>query len=192
MNTIQNQVQNPKIICSLRDTVNGIRKQAKRFAMSLKDERGSLSILATSLFFLLVISSFVILNSSSAFLAKRELVQIGEIAITRATHHLDAGSYYNGASSAGASWTNSGGDSSTSSTLALPIDCSLAYQSFTHEIYKSQLRNNPIGFTDWNCDGYKASAKLTSQVQHLLRMPILASQSPLTISATISALNRLQ
>jgi len=185
------------MVCSPRESVNGIGKQAKKFAMSLKDERGSLSILSTSLFFLLVISSFVILNSSSAFLAKRELVQIGEVAITRATHHLDAGSYYNGvsgsgASSNGASWTYSGGSNSSSSNLALPIDCALAYQSFTHEIYKSQLRNNPIGFTDWNCDGYTASAKLTSQVQHLLRMPILASQSPITISATISALNRLQ
>ena len=190
------------MVCSPRESVNGIGKQAKHFAMSLKDERGSLSILSTSLFFLLVISSFVILNSSSAFLAKRELLQIGEVAITRATHHLDAGSYYNGvsgsgvsgsgASSNGASWTYSGGNNPSSSTLALPIDCSLAYQSFTHEIYKSQLRNNPIGFTDWNCDGYKASAKLTSQVQHLLRMPILATQSPITVSATISALNRLQ
>ena len=169
----------------------------KNFLQSLKDERGSLSILSTSLFFLLVISSFVILNSSSAFLAKRELVQIGEVAISRATHHLDAGIYYSGvsgkgASSNGANWTYSGGGSSTSSNLALPIDCALAYQSFTHEIYKSQLRNNPIGFTDWNCDGHTASAKLTSQVQHLLRMPILATQSPITISATISALNRLQ
>jgi hypothetical protein len=189
---MENNARIPKMICLLRESVNGKRKQAKKFAMSLKEERGSLSILSTSLFFLLVISSFVILNSSSAFLAKRELVQIGEVAITRATHHLDAGSYYNGASSAGASWTYSGGGSSTSSNLALPIDCTLAYQSFTHEIYKSQLRNNPIGFTDWNCDGYTASAKLTSQVQHLLRMPILASQSPITISATISALNRLQ
>lgn len=187
MNTMENHERIPKIICSLGDSLNGIRKQTKKFAMSLKDERGSLSILSTSLFFLLVISSFVILNSSSAFLAKRELVQIGEVAITRATHHLDAGSYYNGANLA-----STAGGSSTSSTLALPIDCSLAYQSFTHELYKSQLRNNPIGFTDWNCDGYTASAKLTSQVQHLLRMPILASQTPVTVSATISALNRLQ
>ena len=182
----------PKIICSLRDTVNGIRKQTKNFVVSLKDERGSLSILSNSLFFLLVISSFVILNSSSAFLAKRELVQIGEVAITRATHHLDAGSYYNGASKKPANWAFSGISSSNSNSGALPIDCSLAYQSFTREIYKSQLRNNPIGFTDWNCDGYTASAKLTSQIQHLLRMPILSSQSPITISATISALNRLQ
>ena len=95
MNTMENHERIPKIICSLGDSLNGIRKQTKKFAMSLKDERGSLSILSTSLFFLLVISSFVILNSSSAFLAKRELVQIGEVAITRATHHLDAGSYYN-------------------------------------------------------------------------------------------------
>jgi len=174
-----------------------LRCIANRFAMKFKEERGSLSILSTSLFFLLVISSFVILNLSSAFLAKRELVQIGEVAITRATHYLDAGSYYNGASSDetssnGANWSNSGAGGPTSNTPALPIDCSLAYKTFASEISRAQLRNNPINFTDWNCDGYAVSAKLSSPIQHLLRMPMLASQTPVTISATISALNRLQ
>ena len=54
-----------------------------------QNDRGSLSILSTSLFLLLVLSSFVVMNASSAFLAKRELVQIGELAASNAAHILD-------------------------------------------------------------------------------------------------------
>ena len=141
----------------------------------LKDERGSLSILSTSLFFILVITSFIILNTSSAFLAKRELIQISELAITRATHNLDSGSYYNS--------TNNG---------VVPIDCAAAYQSFTTEISQTYLRENPIGFTGWTCDGFTANATVTSQVKHLLSMPLLASDSPVLVSANVAAQNRLR
>jgi Flp pilus assembly protein TadG len=141
----------------------------------LKDERGSLSILSTSLFFLLVISSFVFINASSAMLAKRELVQISETAMTRATHALDVRNYYLG---------NTG--------TALPIDCAAAYQIFTQELSTSNLRKQPIGFNNWNCDGRAVYATVSAQASHLLRIPFTSQDSQFMVSATISAINRLQ
>lgn len=150
-------------------------EQRKELIEKLKDERGSLSILSTSLFFILVISSFVILNTSSAFMAKRELIQIAETAITRSTHNLDVSNYYAG-----------------STGPALPINCTAAYQTFTQQLSQSNLRSNPIGFSEWNCDGYATSAKVTSQAEHLLRIPFIGGDSTFTLSAVISAHNRLQ
>lgn len=147
----------------------------RKLRTRLSDERGSLSILSTSLFFILVISSFVILNTSSAFMAKRELIQIGESAITKSTHNLDVSNYYSG-----------------SSGPALPINCTAAYQTFTQQLSQSHLRSHPIGFSEWNCDGYATSAKVTSQAEHLLRIPFLGGDSSFTLSAVISAHNRLQ
>lgn len=156
----------------------------------LSDERGSLSILSTSLFFLLVVTSFVILNTSSAMLAKRELIQIGESAITRATHNLDLSNYYARTSDGNGNVNFSG--STSGNVSALPINCDAAYQTFTQQLSLANLRSNPIGFSEWSCDGFATSAKITSQANHLLRIPFMTVNSTYTLSATISAHNRLQ
>lgn len=142
----------------------------------IKEERGSLSILSTGLFLLLVLSSFVIMNASSAFLAKRELIQIGEFAITRAAQNLDPNSYYGNATI----------------TTALPIDCGAAEQSFRNEIAQSYLRQTAVILNEWKCDGFSASAMISSQVRHLLVMPILGSQGLITVSTEVAAHNALQ
>jgi hypothetical protein len=178
---------------------------------NLIDDRGSLSILSTSLFFLIVVTSFVILNISSAMLAKRELIQIGESAITRATHNLDVSSYYAGASdrngsanfsgpagggaangSGGAANGSGGAANGNTNVSALPINCNAAYQTFTQQLSLANLRSNPIGFSEWSCDGFATSAKITSQANHLLRIPFITANPTYTLSATISAHNRLQ
>jgi hypothetical protein len=185
---------------------------------NLIDDRGSLSILSTSLFFLIVVTSFVILNISSAMLAKRELIQIGESAITRATHNLNVSIYYAGASdgngsvnfpgpaggsaaNGSASAANGSGSAANgsasaangnSNVSALPINCNAAYQTFTQQLSLTNLRSNPIGFSEWSCDGFATSAKITSQANHLLRIPFMTANSTYTLSATISAHNRLQ
>jgi len=149
-----------------------------------RSERGSLSILTLTLFFLLVISSLVILNSSSAFMAKRELIQIGEDAITRSTHNLDVSYYYAG--------NANGNANSSGGTRVLPINCKAAYETFAQQISLSNLRSYPIGMSEWSCDGYMTSAKITSQARHLLHIPFLTTNATFTVSATISAHNRLQ
>jgi len=146
-----------------------------------KGDRGSLTILSTSLFLILVLTSFVIMNASSAFLAKRELVQIGEAVATRAAQHLDQGAYY-----------SNNPTYFVNSTAALPIDCSAAYQSFSNEIAQSNLRDNQIHFSGWSCDGYSIHASISTQTKHLFALPIIGSDNPFTITAEISVLNRLQ
>jgi hypothetical protein len=154
----------------------------KNIRALVRNERGSLTILSMSLFFLMVVMSFAILNTSSAMLAKRELIQIGEVAITRATHNLDVSNYY-----AGTSLGNGGGKE-----LALPINCSAAFQTFMQQISLENLRSHPIGFSEWSCDGIATSAKVTSRAEHLLRIPFMSMDATYTLSATISAHNRLR
>jgi hypothetical protein len=156
----------------------------------IQEERGSLSILSTSLFFLLVLSSFVIMNASSAYLAKRELIQIGEVGITRAVQHLDSNSYYGNLAGGSSSSGNSAGNSV--SNTAIPIDCPAAAQSFRNEMAQSNLRQSPIILNQWSCDGFNASATISSQVRHLLVMPILGSQAPMVVTTEVAARNALQ
>jgi hypothetical protein len=156
----------------------------------IQEERGSLSILSTSLFFLLVLSSFVIMNASSAYLAKRELIQIGEVGITRAVQHLDSNSYYGNLAGGSSSSGNSTGNSV--SNTAIPIDCPAAAQSFRNEMAQSNLRQSPIVLNQWSCDGFNASATISSQVRHLLVMPILGSQAPMVVTTEVAARNALQ
>ena len=164
----------------------------------IQEERGSLSILSTSLFFLLVLTSLVIMNASSAFLAKRELIQIGEVGITRAVQHLDANSYYGNLAGASSSSGNSVGNSVSNpvgnsvSNIAIPIDCPAAAQSFRNEMAQSNLRQSPIVLNQWSCDGFNASATISSQVRHLLVMPILGSQAPMVVTTEVAARNALQ
>ena len=54
----------------------------------LRDETGSLVILVFSLFLLLLVAALSVINISDNFLAKRQLVEIGEVAITRAAHQI--------------------------------------------------------------------------------------------------------
>lgn len=183
-----------------------------RMREKIVDERGSLSILSTSLFFLLVLSSFVIMNTSSGFLAKRELIQTGEALLSKAVQNLDAATYYsngsngsNGSNFNGSSSADSGsnynqpayfgqmyGMTNQSQQSSLPIDCNTAYSQFSQSILRAQLRDQPIWISAWNCDGWRVSVTLTSRIKQLLVLPIIGSQSPVDISAEIAATNRLQ
>ncbi len=126
------------------------------------------------------------MNASSAYLAKRELIQIGEVGITRAVQHLDSNSYYG----------NSSGQLSNfnlpSGATALPIDCTAAAQSFKNEILQSNLRQSSVTLNQWSCDGFSATATISSQIRHLLVMPILGSQGPITVTAEVAAHNALR
>ena len=171
-----------------------------------QNDRGSLSILSTSLFLLLVLSSFVVMNASSAFLAKRELVQIGELAASNAAHILDKNAYYASTFLNSSSVNSASPNSATSSAYAksplagswnysgsaLPIDCASAYAAFSSALSRVTLRGNPIAFTGWQCDGYALSVVISSRVQHLLALPILGSESLVPITAEIAVVNRLQ
>ena len=60
----------------------------------MHDEEGSILVLITTLFLLVFILSIGIIDVSDSYLAKRELIQIGEDAILVASHSLNENLYY--------------------------------------------------------------------------------------------------
>ena len=64
------------------------------FRILAHSEEGSISVLITSLFLLVFILSVGIIDISDSYLAKRELIQIGEDAILVASHTLNENLYY--------------------------------------------------------------------------------------------------
>lgn len=67
-----------------------------RFKRLLNDERGSISILIFSLFTLALITSLLLTDVSSIYLAKRSLTQAVEAAAQRGSGNLDQRAYYSG------------------------------------------------------------------------------------------------
>ena len=150
-------------------------------AVSLvKGDSGSLVILVLSLFFLLLVSSLAVVDISDNFLAKRQLVEIGEVAITRAAHQISLSRYYSG----NILMDTSGGDGAQ---FRIPIDCQKAYGSFFDEIATSSLRANPITITSWSCSGDEVTGTLTAEIPILLRLPLGIGSSSTVITSTVGA-----
>ena len=60
----------------------------------LLSEEGSISLLLVFLFLITAISSLVVVDVADAYLAKRQLSQIGEAAAQIGTHQIDLNRYY--------------------------------------------------------------------------------------------------
>ena len=153
----------------------------------LADETGSLSILITTLFLLTLLLSFSIIDISSAYMAKRELVNIGEAAISRAAHNVDLNRYYSGD-------RVQAGSNSSGPTYLLPIDCQASAVTMESEVAAAQLRGSPIDITDFSCVGDVITATIRSQIPPALKLPLLPGSvmnGLLDIRATISASNRI-
>jgi hypothetical protein len=155
-----------------------VRKPSKNFAYS---EEGSISVLITSLFLLVFILSVGIIDISDSYLAKRELIQIGEDAILVASHSLDESLYY------------SDSESMSSINGRVPIDCLLAEIKFHAEINKKNLRENEVLVSGWRCTGDEITASITSKIQALVNFPILSNLNGgnIDINAIIGATSEL-
>jgi hypothetical protein len=151
-----------------------------RAASVVKGDSGSLVILVLSLFFLLLMSSLAVVDISDNFLAKRQLIEIGEVAITRAAHQISLSRYYAG----NILMDTSGGDGAQ---FRIPIDCQKAYGSFFDEIATSSLRANPITITSWSCSGDEVTGTLTTEIPILLRLPMGMGSASTVISSTVGA-----
>ena len=146
----------------------------------LRDETGSLSILVFALFFVLLVSSLGVVDISDNFLAKRQLIEIGEVAITQAAHQLSLSRYYSGnviRDSSGAEGTQ----------FRIPLDCAKATSTFEEEIAVSQLRGEAISIQGWNCSNDEVSGTLSAQIPVLLKLPLGIGGESTTITATIGA-----
>jgi hypothetical protein len=150
-----------------------------------QSQDGSLTILMISFFFITLLLSFVIIDISEALLAKRELINIGEAAISRAAHHVDVDRYYSG--NRGEATTSFNG-----SINLLPIDCQAAADSMESEIASTSLRGHEISITSFSCLNDLLHASISSYIRPTLQLPFLAPDTASTlfeISATLSVSN---
>lgn len=151
----------------------------------LSDESGSLSLFITALFLLTVVLSFAIIDVSGAYLSQRQLINIGEAAISTAAHNVDLNRYYSGERVQ----ADAGGNAPT---YLLPIDCSAAAQTLETELASVQLHGAPISVAHFACDGDVLHTTITAQIAPMLALPLLpgsAMNRLLTIKATVSASN---
>ena len=147
-------------------------------------DEGSLIILVLTLFSLLLITCSALINLTDDYLAKRQLVEIGEVAISRASHQLSLDRYYSG----NISMDNSGGDGAQ---FRVPIDCNLAQQTFADEISLSQLRGNSITVSEWSCSNDEVSANLKAQKSPLIYLPLNIGPRQIEVSATVGAISSI-
>jgi Flp pilus assembly protein TadG len=129
------------------------------FLFLISDEAGSISILIMGLFLILLTLSLGIIDLSDAYLAKRELTNIGESAVSIAAQSLDQARYYNeGISNAGA---------------LVPIDCTLATSKFQSEIAQAALRESSVSVNSFSCQGDQILADISASISPAVKFPII-------------------
>jgi len=179
----------------MKQTKKQPMKQHKKF---IRDESGSLTLFITSLFLLTLLLSFAIIDISGALVAKRQLVNIGEAAISRAAHNIDLARYYSGEftiSGYGTSGVGTSGVGTSGEKYLVPIDCQAASNILESEIAISQLHRSPINILSFTCEGDLIRATITSKIAPLLALPILQGSVMnqfLNITATVSASNEIR
>lgn len=148
----------------------------------IRKESGSISVLISGLFLLVLTISIGIIDVTDSFLAKRELMQIGEDAILVASHSLDETRYYSGSS-----------NSSGALNQRVPINCASAALKFSAEISAKNLRRNLIGVSGWSCSNDQITASISSSIQALVNFPILSriNGGKIGVNATIGATSEI-
>ena len=149
---------------------------------SFRKEAGSISVLISGLFLLVLTLSIGIIDVTDSYLAKRELIQIGEDAILVASHSLDESRYYSSSS-------NSLGQQNQ----RVPINCELAALKFSVEVNARKLRRNFIGVTGWSCSNDQITASISSSIKALVEFPILSriNGGKIGVNATIGATSEI-
>lgn len=147
---------------------------------AVRDETGSLSVLIIALFLIVLIFSLNLINITDAFVAKRELVNVGEVALSQAAHTLSLDRYYAGDRTA----DDSAGDGQV---YRVPIDCDVASLIFSHAISTAQLRGSTITISSWQCENDEITVGLTSSISSAVRLPLNMNSSREEIAVSMSA-----
>lgn len=148
----------------------------------IRSEEGSLSVLISALFLVVLTLSIGIIDITDSYLAKRELTQLGEDALLVASHTLDENRYYLRTP------TEIFGNSNR-----VPIDCQVASAKFASEVSSHNLRGNVIVVSGWNCVNDQITASISSSIQALVIFPIISqiNGGRVDVSATIGATSEL-
>lgn len=158
----------------LSPILKSLKSLIRKFSF-LGSESGSLSVLISGLFLLVLTLSISVLDISDTYLAKRELIQIGEAVLGPAAHAIDLPRYYQ--------------EGLVNSGKRVPLDCNLARVIIQNEINQSYLRNSAIEISGWRCESDQMSLSLHSSILPLVNFPLLSmiTGQRISIGATIGA-----
>lgn len=145
--------------------ISGVMRVRRR----IKDESGSISPLIMGYFVIAMSLTFLISNIASVYIARRDLINLTEGALSRAVQELDEIAYY---------YQVPIPEIFPGQSRAVPIDCSDAGRTFSQEvalIAKSKLdlygrsfnqANSDIELNSFICDG--KSLRVSLQQVHQL------------------------
>ena len=156
--------------------------QNNAFIDFIRKESGSISVLISGLFLLVLTLSIGIIDVTDSYLAKRELITIGEDAILVASHSLDENRYYSDPP-----------NSFEEPNRRVPINCASAALKFSAEISTRNLRRNLIGVSGWSCSNDQITASISSSIQALVNFPILSriNGGKIGVNATVGATSEI-
>jgi hypothetical protein len=145
--------------------------------MQLRDEKGSISILTIGLFGILFVTSLILIDISSIYIAKRSLTQATEAATQQGVKNLDKESYYKGEFNINR--FNSSIYGFGEKDPGIPINCDegvhgaetvlAGWQDRGSSIAPSSLRE--ISLVDYNCDGYEFELQVRAQAKLPIPIP---------------------
>lgn len=165
-----------------------------KFRKFLRDERGSISILIFSLFTLALITSLMLTDISSTYLAKRSLTQATEAAVQRGSRNLDESAYYSGKYNLVRAFAslNGGGEKDP----GIPIDCAKGMADVERSLSDwaeggrtlTRVNLSAIKIESLDCDGYQLSITTSA----IARLPIILPFTGVTharITSSIGAID---
>ena len=138
--------------------------------------RGSLIPLSFGFFLIAMTLSFISINISAAYAAKKELTNIGEAAINSSAHSINLLFYY-------------GEINRFDSNKRVPLNCQEASNKFYALISQSRVSDKVIKVDTFNCDLYEVSAQISITAQLPIDIPFfhLNELDKLKITTSIGA-----
>lgn len=149
-------------------------KKVKRFLNG--KSQGSLIPLSFGFFLISLSILFISININAAYASKKELINIGESAIQRASHEIDTLSYYLELNR-------------FSLNKKIPINCIAARSKFVDLITGSQVSGHDVNIESFDCSLFEISAKISIYGKMPVQVPILGSvnNEKFMITATVGA-----
>jgi hypothetical protein len=138
--------------------------------------RGSLIPLSFGFFLIAMTLSFISINISAAYAAKKELTNIGEAAINSSAHSINLLFYYSEINR-------------FDSKKRVPLNCQEASSKFYALISQSRVSDKVINVDSFNCDLYEVSAQISITAQLPIDIPFfnLNELDKLKITTSIGA-----
>ncbi|CAN2179573.1 hypothetical protein MCEMRE182_00249 [Candidatus Nanopelagicaceae bacterium] len=151
----------------------------RKLRESIKDQRGSISVITIGLFLLLLSLALILTDISSIYIAKRSLSLASESAVQFGMKNLDVESYYSGEYNLNQLLVNSLGQAEEDP--GVPIDCDAGlndvrralsdWQETSAASKRENLKN--ISLSDFQCDGFQIYVETAAIAQIPIPIPFI-------------------